>query len=472
MDNNESFSKQIIEAVETKAAWFDSTDLPKLHDSFRNIKGYMTNFVSILSRKGFIHDDPYKHEKKISTVTPIDDSPFLDTERSSVIGTRLSDYDNMLEYICSYVKFTVDALQMDTIKRLIAFTNSVPWDSLSNTSPKPTAKGLCEIINSVKNSKDTMSISMLNDILSLLGKENASINEHLKSLADFQREYYKAQVRKNIIELDDFDKEQAKGSSSNAVAMIRKFFPQTMGKKPFYNELVNEIISEEFGPNAQALSMKLLSKLEIKSSAPKQKATNAPDQHEVIMEAVRILGSTSSQFEILKQKLDENKTTLDNQQNNFFHKLGTAIRKAFGLREKPVEYKLTVTESVTHTTRMETVRIQEFIADIEKRSKVYAAISMRKNAGYMKLEQLPDTKILEFLNKQLSECQKILVLLGSLDTYFKTTASALNGSKIRGIKIEISALKGILHKANQQKADFVSMIEEKQQLQKLGIKNV
>jgi len=471
MDKTENFSKQIIEAVETKAAWFDSTDLPKLLESFRNIKGYVTNFTSILKRKGFIQDDPYKLEKKISTITPIDDSSFLETERASVIGTRLSDYDNMLDFISSYVKFTVDSLQLETIKKLVAFTNSLPWDSLSNNSPKQTAKSLYEIISSVKNSKDTMSISMMNDILSLLSKENAAINDHLKSLTDFQREYYKAQVRKNILELDDFDKEQARTSTSTAVAMIRKFFPQTMGKKPFYNELITELIAEEFGPNSEALSMKLLSKLEIKSNNTKQKVSTTPGTHDIIMEAIRILGSSSSQFEIIKKKLEENKTTLDNQQNSFFHQLKTAIRKAFGLKEKPVEYKLTITEAVTHTTRIETVRIQEFIADIDKRSRVYSAIALKKNAGYMKIDQLPDTKILEFLNKQLSECQKILILLTSLDTYFKTSASALNGSKIRGIKIEISALKGILHKTNQQKADFVSILEEKTQMRKLGITN-
>ena len=109
MDSNENFSEQIIEAVEAKAAWFDSSELPKLLEAFRNIKGYVTNFVSILTRKGFIQDDPYKHEKKISSVGPIDDSPFLETERATAIGTRLSDYDNMLDFICSYVKFTVDS---------------------------------------------------------------------------------------------------------------------------------------------------------------------------------------------------------------------------------------------------------------------------------------------------------------------------------------------------------------------------
>ncbi len=471
MDSTDNFSKQIIEAVDAKATWFDSTELPALLSSFRNIKGYLINFSSILSRKGFIQDDPYKHEKKILSIAPIDDGPFIEAERANIVGTRLSDYDNMLDFICSYVKFTVESLQLDVIKKLIAFNNSIPWSGLSNNVTKHTAKSIIDIVNSVKASKDTMSVSMLNDILSLLSKEHTAINDILKNIADFEREYYKAEIRRNILELEEFDKDQARASVQNAIGMIRKFFPQTMGNLPFYNELVAELAEEEFGPKADALRTKLLAKLEIKAQTSKKRITNEPNAHETIMAAIRILGSTSSQFEIIKKKLEENKATLESQQNSFWHKLSVAIRKLLGLRERPTEYKLTVTEAVTHTTRIENVKIQEFIADIEKRIRVYSAIAIGKSTGYTKIDQLPDTKILEFLNKQLSECQKILILLGALDTYFKNTATGLYAAKIRGIKIELSALKGILHKANQQKADFVSIIEEKTQLQKLGIKN-
>lgn len=472
MDNPDNFSKQIIEAVEAKAIWFNTTELPNLHKSFRNMKGYITNFISILLRKGFIHEDPYKHEKKISTVVPIENSPFLETERSSVLGIRLSDYDNMLDFICTYVKFTVETLQPDVIKKLIAFNNSLPWASLSKDTTKQTAKSLMDVINNVKISKDTMTISMLNDILSLLSKENLAINEYLKNIADFQQESYKAKVRKNILDLNDFDREQAKTSIPNAVGLIRKYFPQTMGNIPFYNDLIAELVAEEFGPNADSLRMKLLAKLEIKSQSVKQKETAGPDTHEMIMEAIRILGSSSSQLEIIKKKIEENKATLDSQQNSIFRQLCMAFRIMLGLKEKPTEYKLTIVETVTQTRRIEIIRIQEFLADLEKRIRVYSAIAMRKSNVYIKIDQLSDIKILEFLNKQLSECQKILILLAALDSYFKSSASALNGSKIRGIKIELSTLKGILHKTNQQKAEVVAIIEEQNQLKKLGIKNV
>lgn len=469
MADSTNFSKELIEAVAEKTVWYDSTELPKVLNSYRNIKGYTNNLVSVLSRKGLIQDDPYKLEKKIADIKPIENTQFMDNERAAVLGVRLSDYDNMLEYICSYVKFSVESLTLDRIKKLNAFNKSLPWGTSSTTS-EPTLKSLFDVIHSVKAGSDNMSITMINDIMSLLAKELSSINQTLKGLLDFQREVYKASVRKNVLDDASFDAGKAAESPQAALAMIRKVFAAKMNKQPFYAELVQEIINEEYGANKEAARKRLLEKLAISetSSAKKEESIN---YHETIMEAVRILGSCSSQLEMVAKKLTENKDTLESQNNSFFNRIKKALRKAFGLAEKPIEYRVTVTENVTHSTRIETVLIQDFITDIEKRAKVYSSISVRKNPGYQKLDALNDMKVLEFLNKQLSECQKILILLGALDSYFKTNANASTGLRIKGIKIEISSLKGILHNANQQRAEFVASVEEKSQLRNLGITN-
>ncbi len=469
MADSTNFSKELIEAVAEKTVWYDSTELPKILNSYRNIKGYTNNLVSVLSRKGLIQDDPYKLEKKIADIKPIENTQFMDNERAAVLGVRLSDYDNMLEYICSYVKFSVESLTLDRIKKLNAFNKSLPWGTSSTTS-EPTLKSLFDVIHSVKAGSDNMSITMINDIMSLLAKELSSINQTLKGLLEFQREVYKANVRKNVLEDSGYDAEKAAESSQAALAMIRKIFASKMNKQPFYAELIQEIINEEYGANKETVRQKLLDKLKI-SDAPSAKKEETINYHETIMEAVRILGSSSSQLDMVAKKLTENKDTLDSQNNSFFNRLKKAFRKAFGLAEKPTEYRVTVTENVTHSTRIETVLIQDFIMDIEKRAKVYSSISMKKNPGYQKLDALNDMKVLEFLNKQLSECQKILILLGALDTYFKTNANSSNGLRIKGIKIEISSLKGIFHNANQQRAEFVASIEEKSQLRNLGITN-
>ena len=469
MADSTNFSKELIEAVAEKTVWYDSTELPKVLNSYRNIKGYANNLASVLLRKGLIHEDPYKLEKKVADIKPIENTPFLDNERASVLGTRLSDYDNMLEYICSYVKFSVESLNLERIKKMNALNKSLPWGT-SSTVSEPTLKSVFDVIQSVKASSDNMSITMVNDIMSLLAKELATINQILKGLLDFQREVYKANVRKNVLADSSFDSNKASESPQAALAMIRKIFASKMNNQPFYAELIQEIIKEEYAENKETLRQKLLEKLKITSSTSSKKEQSI-NYHETIMDAVRILGGSASQFDAVAKKLSENKDTLDSQNNSFMNRLKKAMRRAFGLAEKPTEYRVTVTENVTHSTRIETILIQDFITDIEKRAKVYSSISMRKNPGYQKIDALNDMKVLEFLNKQIAECQKILILLAALDTYFKATANSSNGLRIKGIKIEISAIKGILHNANSQRAEFVASVEEKAQLQKLGFTN-
>ena len=82
---------------------------------------------------------------------------------------------------------------------------------------------------------------------------------------------------------------------------------------------------------------------------------------------------------------------------------------------------------------------------------------------------MADDKIVEFIAKNLSECQKLLVTLSALDDYFKETVTPLSRSKIKGIKMEISSLKNTIIKTNQRKAEYSSLIEEQRQMQKLGL---
>lgn len=466
MDTKENFAEEVKNAVASKTAWFNTTELPKVLSSYRNVKGYITNFSSVLLRKGFIQNDPYKHEKKVNSINAIADGPIADSERASETGARLSDYDNMLDYVCSYVRFSVETLSIDQIKRLVAFNNSIAWNSFSNTSSKYTTKTLAEMVNSIRASQDSMSINMTNDIISLLAKEFTYIGGVLKDLTELQKECYKLQVRTQVMTSSSFDGDKARTSAQAAQFQLRKAFTATMGKKPFYTELITELIEEEYGNNAQKARAVALERLSIPQQK-KRESFSENQAHETVMGAVRLLGSVSSQFEVINQKLEENRQALQNQHNNFFHQLGIIFRRAFGLPEKPVEYRVTITESITQTTRTETVNIQSFLADIAKRTKVYASFSVRKNPGYKKIDALPDLKILEFLNTQLSECQKILILLGALDAYFKANISTSH--QVKGIKIEISAMRGILQKTNQQKAEYAILAQEQDQMKKLGI---
>ena len=61
------------------------------------------------------------------------------------------------------------------------------------------------------------------------------------------------------------------------------------------------------------------------------------------------------------------------------------------------------------------------------------------------------------------------ILLNALDDYYKTTVTPANLPKIRGIKMEMTAVKNTLVKTNQRKAEYSTIVEEQEQMKKLGI---
>ena len=58
-----------------------------------------------------------------------------------------------------------------------------------------------------------------------------------------------------------------------------------------------------------------------------------------------------------------------------------------------------------------------------------------------------------------------------LDDFFKQNAPPEIRNNIRGVKVDISAIRNNLVKANQCRAEYSSQVEEQQQLKKLGITN-
>ena len=126
--------------------------------------------------KGSIHEDPYKHDKKISDIPQIDDGFYNENERNMVIGMRLSDLESAFTFISNYLTFSVASLTLDRIKKLTALNAAFQWNSVSTNSTKPNARGLAEILATVRQGSDSLAISVVNDSISNAGKSTAIIN--------------------------------------------------------------------------------------------------------------------------------------------------------------------------------------------------------------------------------------------------------------------------------------------------------
>lgn len=468
--SEKNFSEQLIAAIDKKTDWFNSRELQNVLEQYRLMHTCEKTLYEFLLKKSLITPDPYKNDKKISDIVPPENAPFTDNERSMIIGMRLSDYDSTLDFLCNYYKFSVSNLQISNIKKLIDLNNAIQWNSFSVNSTNINTRTIATLLFNAKQGADALTVNMINDSVSKAGKAVLAINKSLKALTEFQREVYKGNIRKNVMSNPSFSAEKAASSPDDEKVQIKKLFQTTMGKTPYYNELIDEIIDEDHSPDKANLQKALLKKLEVENSSA-QDSEEKIDTKSILLVALRVFGAMPGQISQAKEKIIENHEVLESEHNTFFEKLKKALRKAFNIEEKPVFYQISITDQATDTVRHEKIDYQQFIRDLELRSRRYASAGIRKAPLYEKISQQSEEKILEYVNQQILECNKMLKILNGLDEFFKSAPLPQNRSKIKGLKMEITALKNSIVKANQRRSEYTAYIEEEAQLRKLGITN-
>lgn len=464
------FSKKVIAAVDERTIFFNTTVLPQILEKYRLIHTCVKNIIEILIQKSIIKPDPYKLEKKISGVEIISNEDYLDTERSLVIGTRLSDYEAILDFVCTYYKFSVENTGFNTIKKFVEFNNTFCWHSFSTASNSPNTRGFAILFSEAKQGSPALTVNMMNDNITKCATTTKEINLLLKELSEFQKEVYKAFVRKDVFEHPRFNAQKASVSVESECAEIKKIFPAIGSKQPFYPALIEEIAKEDLAGDKASLQDALLKKLEIQNQK-KEKKEKKVDTKEILMSAVHALSGLAPQLQAVMEKVNENHNLLQAEHQSFFDKFIHALRKAFNISEPSVVYTVTITDSTTGTVQRQKIDIQQFITELEKKIRFYNSFSLKHLPGYQKLESNSSEKILDFINKQLTEAQKLIIQITALDTFFKEAGNSETRKIIKGLKMELTTMKNTIVNTNQHRVDYVSLIEEETQMRKLGISN-
>jgi hypothetical protein len=252
---------------------------------------------------------------------------------------------------------------------------------------------------------------------------------------------------------------------------IRRLYPAVMGKSPFYSTLVEELVEEDHANDRDTRRKALLAKLQVSEqrSAKKNETVNTK---EMLMEAVRSLSALTPQLDQVLGKIRENHDSIEDLHNSFWDKFIQVLRKAFNIPDPPVDYQIYISDPVTQTEHPEKISYLNFISDLARRSRFYASFSAKMSPAYRKIENSKPEAIVEFLNKQIGECQRLYTQLSALDDFFKNALQEPASQHIKGMKIELAAMKNTLVKANQRRAEYISYIEEEAQMKKLGIQDV
>ena len=467
----EKFRAELQQALSAKQEWYNSECLQELLGQYRLMHSCVKNLYECFVKKSLIVPDPYRLDKKISTITVPESTPFAESDISNIFGTRFSDYETMLDYICTYFRFSTENLTLGNVKKLLDFNKVFEWDDLSMNNSRMNTRALAITIGHAKTGAPSVVQSMINDSVAKCAQSVKAIGKMLNELGVFQRELYKGGLRKDLFEHPDFDKAKAAESPEAELAEIKRLYSKVTGKKNFYADLVNEIIEEDHGPNKEQKQAAVLEKLSIKSTGKTEEKKKAgPDTKEMLMQSVLAIGACAPTLIQLHSKLSENFDILFTKKSSFWNKLKALFAKAFNLKEKERICQVAVKDAKTGVERVQKLNVSQFMAELGKKERIYNGIGMKGNE-YQRIESANEDAILGFVNKQISELQSDFVMINSLDAYFKKEVANEFKAKVKGMQIELSALRNSIINANKKRGEYASYKEEAEQMRKLGISN-
>ena len=464
-----NFDVELQQALSKKQEWYNSEALQQLLDQYRLMHTCVRNLYECFVKKSLIQPDPYRLDKKISDIVVPESSPFAESEISKVFGARFSDYETMLDFICTYFRFSTENFTIQKVKQLLDLNKVFDWEDLSMNNPKMNTRALAMTINGAKSNAPNVVQSMINDSVAKCSQASAVISKMLNELGVFLRELFKGELRKDLFEHPDFDKAKAAESSEAELAEIKKLYTKVTGKKTMYTDLIAEIVEEDHGPGKEGKQKAVLDRLAIKGNTKVEaKKSAGPDTKEMLMQTIIALGAMAPTLTQLHAKLGENFTLLYQKKDNFFNKLLAALRKAFHIAEKERICNLPIKDSKTGMERTQKINVNEFLTDLSRKERVYSGIGM-KGIEYQKINASNEDAILSFANKQISEIQSIFVIINALDAYFKNEVDTEFKVKVKGMQIELSALRNSIINANKKRGEYASFKEEHAQMQKLGL---
>lgn len=465
----DNFANELQQALSKKQEWYNSECLQELLMQYRLMHTCVKTLYETFVKKSLITPDPYRLDKKISEIIVPESSPFSENDIPKVLGERFSNYETMMDYICTYFRFSIENFSIATVKKLIDFNKVFEWNDLSMNNVKMNTRALAITISHAKNGAPNVVQSMINDSVAKSSQAVVVINKMLNELGIFMRELYKGGLRRDVFDHPEFDKQKAAESAEGELSEIKRLYTKITGKKNLYTDLVNEIIEEDHGPDKERKQQAVLERLSIKGTVKAETKKKAgPDLKEMLMQTVLAIGSSAPTLLQLHSKLTENFDVLFTRKATFWNKLIAALIKAFNLKEKEKICQLPVKDAKTGVERIQKLNVNEFLTDLFKKERIYNGVAT-KGIEFQKISTANEDAILGFVNKQISELQSAFVIINSLDAYFKKEVANENKARVKGMQIELSALRNSIINANKKRSEYVSYREESEQMTKLGI---
>jgi len=453
-----TYIQSLQQVLNDRREWLERSEMANLKDNLRAFHSSFASLYNIFLKKKLIDEDPYKQETKISELEVPDATPFQDAKRIEQLSIRLSNYDNQLDFLVNFYQLGMDFLNLERIKRIVGLIRYVDWTGFSPDSQSVMTKATAEMTNQAKVGVDALTLSIISECMSKLSKMTTAAMTTLKILNTYYRESYKLSVRQNIT--------QNMSANEATPDNIKKKFSSAMSGKPFFKELIDEIIKEDYSSQGPDLKDSILNILKV--PVEKTKDGKPPVNYKLILlDGIQVIGGASNVFNEIAVKLDENKSVLENRKKSFLQMIKELIRQITNAEPEEVIYNMEYMDKTKGIMVKEKLNYFQFRDEMDKKSKILA--SFVRGPAYNKLAAMTEEQIIGYLDKNIRDVQSLHRTMNALDDFFKANAVKEDREKLKGIKPELSALKNIIVKANQLRYEYSAQKEEEDQMKRLGI---
>jgi hypothetical protein len=452
------------EALSQRYAWLANSEIPKLRDSFRQFHMAYATVYGILVSKDAVTTDPYKNESKVSDLAMPEIGSLNEANKHDQFSLRMANFDNQLDYIVNFYMLAVDTLTQDKIKILVAMVKFIDWVHTTPDSPSQNTQAMANIITMVRQHPyDPLTAKNFTESLKKLENTSKEIIALLKEFSDYHREMYKATIREQIT--------RNMSASEITLANIKKKFPVVFKGKPFYTELIEDLVKEDTSSDAPVLQKKVLKSLAVGDAAEdeKKKEKQPVSFKSYLIEGLNVMGSAGSTLEEILAKVEINHRLLQNKKKS----LGEKIKELFAaIMNKESETFVYVCETADPNRNgslvKEKIPYYHFRGELERKGKILRAIAVNGTAA-AKLEVMDENQLVDLLERNIRELHVYHRQLSFFDDFFKAEIGTEDRGKVKGIKPELSTLTSAISKASAKKYDYIAAKEEAAQFKKLGI---
>ena len=188
MESTKNFSEELKHHIAVQREEFNKRLLPQLQQDYAALGSVVKILRSNLLKKGLVYDDPYKYDSRMTEIKVPSNEGFADSERAAIVGSRLAQYQTMLDFLTNSYQFNCSFLTPQRIASMLALNKTFQWSALNENSTLANTRAIAEICKSLHSVSDTLTGGLLRDSLGHLAKLDTVINKTLRQLALLHRE--------------------------------------------------------------------------------------------------------------------------------------------------------------------------------------------------------------------------------------------------------------------------------------------